>query len=269
MVRSVSFSSEAVSVFCHATRDFNIVHDVNYMHPKGKKVIVPGMLLLTDLLSDCWDKIFTDKTPDYVKVFFNSIVSEAEKVELHCRPLAGKDRHWQLTAMNGKDCFALHDQISYVCHKEERSLSTRKGILRTLPVDRQQIASFNDVLGLSSPWPSELLFSVAYASMALQKAIDYPESEVEYEINHLLDKTLNPNCVSPFYQSLEIEIGKEKLLTNLSGEMHYYIDFEREQPNKSYWANLICENQNHHIFSARYQMVAIPDRLIMRMAKSL
>jgi len=269
MLRTVSFSHKLISQFCAATRDYNIVHSAAYMHINEKKVVVPGMLLLSTILSDANLYLGKENSPNYFMIYFNSIVSEDDQVQIGCLPLNADRDCWQLSAINGKDCLSLHDNKSIMKCQVSSSLSISNGNLRLLPFDESQLFSFQQLTSFGDEATSSVLFAIAYGSMALNKAIANPESETEIEINRLLDKNINPNRVSPFYQSLEIELPLKPTRCNPGKELSYYIDFEREVFNKSYFANLICEQDHQKIFLARYQMVAIPDRLIMRKAKGL
>lgn len=269
MDHAVAFSSGIVADFCRATKDYNIVHDADYMHTKGKKVIVPGMLLLCRLLSGCWKDFDQNHQPNYFQLYFNSISSENDPIVLACQPHSERPFTWKLEAINGKDCFSSNGNSSMACVKEVGlAAHPLVGIKRSLPVDQSQIHVFNSILNLADQRLLWLLFSIAYASMALQKAIFEPRTLVESEINQLLNKEINPNCVSPFYQSLTIETTNLPDVGEIPTNIDYFIDFEREYLNKSYFAHLQCVVGSQLIFRARYQMIAIPDRLIMRMAKN-
>jgi len=269
MLRTVSFSYQLVDLFCKATKDYNIVHSARYMHNNGKKVVVPGMYLLCTILSDTGFFAGGGNNPNYLKIYFNSIVSEGDEIQIGCLPLDTEERVWQLSAINGQDCLALRHNLSIMKHHNSPSLAFSKGNLRSLPFEKAQFHSFQQLLSCEDNTTLAVLFAIAYGSMALNKAIAYPVSETEFEISRLLNKTINPNCVSPFYQSLEIELPLERVTCVPGIDLLYFIDFEQEVFNKSYFANLICMQGQQRIFSARYQMVAIPDRLIMRKAKSL
>lgn len=267
---SSSFSAKLVSDFCKVTHDSNIVHDTNYMHTNGKRVIVPGMLLLCSLMSKCWNGVTDTDLPNLYQFYFNSITSEDEFVTFFCRPEDTFPPSLSLHAINGRDCFSLNEKYSFATYIDDYELfDSFEWVDRSLPFAENQLEEFKNILRIHDDAYASLLFSISYASMALFKAINEPLSDVEKEIHNLLDKKSNADCVSPFYQSLKIFIPKPSHIKVPSIEIKYFIHFDRYVMNKSYGCSLVCKINDHVVFNATYNMVSIPDRLIMRMAKNI
>ncbi len=141
------------------------------------------------------------------------------------------------------------------------------GTLHSLEVIPQQIRAFTELTKIQDSVVARFFFSVAYASMALFSAIRNPITEIEKEINLLLDKSRNPAQLSPFYQSLEIFIPPNPKILFPKGKIEYHVHLIRKNKHRLYVAHLRCMQSEDLIFQAKYDLISIPDRLIMRMIK--
>jgi hypothetical protein len=84
-----------------------------------------------------------------------------------------------------------------------------------------------------------------------------------------LDKSRNPAQLSPFYQSLEIFIPQSPKILYPKGNIDYQVHLIRKKKHRLYAAHLRCMQSEKLVFQAKYDLIAIPDRLIMRMIKDL
>jgi len=258
------FDAHAITEFCKVTDDYNLIHNLEYMHANGKNVVVPGMLLLSLAIGKARELI--EKGADTFHLFFNSIICAGDRVNIGYRLVSQEPLYAELTAQNSVDAFKLKNETSVIYTRTAQPVFSGNGIVRSLPVRDGQIAEFNRQVCLAGNNLGSLLFAIAYASNALLQAIQSPLTDIETEIHQLLDKSVNPDQVSPFYQSLQIFLPNTVYYPNWHQPLDYLIDFITERRNKIYTAHVTCRQGGQSVFYSLYKLIAIPDRLIMRMA---
>ncbi len=265
MRQEITFTNNQVSRFCEATHDKNIIHNPHYMSELNKQVVVPGMYVFATAVNILKDVIRLGA--DTIRVFFNSVIHTDETVEISGTQTGYEPIEMLMSANNGHDSFTLKDQRSKLYKRTQTYFYDNQGYNRALEYNSNQIDIFSKLTGCADNLMSGLLFSVAYASNALFQAIQFPVTEVEHEINVLIDKTLNPDQVSPFYQSLDVYLPENIQHLEPNGQLDYLIDFEREKANRTYVAHVTCTQNNNLIYKSDYKMISVPERLIMRMVK--
>jgi hypothetical protein len=262
--KKIIFRDDEIIAFCSATRDTNEIHDPEFMSKLGKRVIVPGMFALSQTVSLSGD--FLKQQARSLKVLFNSLLSAGDFVTLCVLPDAAEPTEVRLSAINHKDTLTTHDEYTRIS-KEEASFTRQfEGILHRLAVDKEQVVSFRRLAGTDDPDVAHFLFAVSYASQALLRSIAHPQTEIENEIDLVINKNRN---LSPFYHNLEILIPAPFPVFDPTGTLDYYIHFEREKPLKLYTAHVRCEHEGKLIFQAEYKLIGIADRIILRMAKTI
>ncbi|MEY1638315.1 hypothetical protein [Tenuifilum osseticum] len=262
MENKVLFTDSVVANFCKATVDDNPIHDPVFMYNQNKGVVVPGMLLFSTIVNLLHRK--TDEYFNYYKLIFGNVICTNEPIDLGFET---KGEHNYLYAINGHDMFSTKNERSVVLKNIESKVLDLDGIVRAMPFHKTQLETFRELTNSLNNTLSDFLFTIAYASAALFKAIREPITEVETEINRLLNKTINPDQVSPFYQTLEIFRVNQHAELNSEGTIEYNIRFDREKANKTYIAQVTCMHNNQCFYQSVYRLVAIPDKLIMRMVK--
>ena len=264
MHKKFIFRDQEIVDFCLATKDTNDIHNPGFMEKMGKRVIVPGMFALSRTLNI--DSGHLKTKANYIKVLFNSLLSSGDFATLAAVPVVDNPSEVRLSAINHKDTLTSKDEFTRMFYNTDLFTPYLNGIPRILPLNLKQIEIFSGLVGCNDTDVSNFLFAVAYASQALLSAIENPESEVEREIGLLIS---GDSKVSPFYQSLEIQIPEPFPVFTPRDKMEYYIHFERERANKLYTAHVRCESNGVRIFHSRYKLVGIPDIIILRMAKDL
>jgi hypothetical protein len=262
--RKVIFRDQEIVEFCLATKDTNEIHNPEFMEKLGKRVIVPGMFALASTVNLVADEL--KQNTNFIKVLFNSLLSSGDFATLVTSPLYDSPNEIRLSAINSKDTLTSKEECTRMGYMRNGFTPNPNGIPRILPLERNQIFTFSRLVGLSDRDVANFLFAVAYASQALLTAIDHPETEVEEEIRRLISAETK---VSPFYQTLEIQIPEPFPVFIPENEMEYYIHFERERANKIYTAHVRCRCAGALVFHSRYTLVGIPDIIILRMAKDL
>lgn len=263
----IQFTNEQVVEFCRATRDLNTIHNPEYMTLKGKHVVVPGMFLFALVVDMLYTRV--GRTFDSFRVYFNSVISTGEKVKIGYDETPRGNGERFLFAMNGRDSFAVKDERSRVYRRDWSIGNLAEGHYRNMAITPGQYDTFKRLVGCHDDAIAGFLFAVAYASPALARTINEPITESEKEINRLLDKAVNPDRVSPFYQSLDIYLPEKPETLTTRGEINYRVHFVREKLNRVYIAHVQCEQEGRVIYRSEYKLIAIPDRLILRMAKDL
>lgn len=260
-------TQEEIRQFCLATQDYNVIHDADFMHTNGKRIIAPGMLVFCLILS----KQFYEGgfQPDTMKVIFNSIVSEGESLRLYTEDCPDAPDCTFISAFNGRDSFSFKNERSRIFRRTEDIEFIKSGWIRELTFHREQIRSFDEVIQSPDKRLSNIMFSIAYASNALLLNIDNPRDEIELEIKTMLDKNIQKDPVSAFYQSLDIYLDNLEVDLNENSPLEYKIQMERLIANRTYLAHVQCSHSNKLIYHSVYKLSAIPDRLIMRMAPGL
>lgn len=267
MDKDITFTDQQAISFCEITCDNNLIHNPAHMHSLNKRVVVPGMFVFSSTL--CHLREAFEKGADTIKVFFNSVIHTNETVHIKGDLVSVQPIEVLMSANNGHDSFTLKDERSKIYKRAHYYYHNNQGYVRTLDYTELQLAIFGKLTGCFDNLLNSLLFSVAYASNALFQAIQNPLTEVEQEINVLIDKTLNPDKVAPFYQSLEIYLDSGIQPIKPSGQLEYKIDFEREKKNKTYIAHVLCQQNGQKIYQSDYKMISVPERLIMRMVRDV
>jgi len=262
--KKIIFRDTEITEFCCATLDTNEIHDPLFMAKLGKRVIVPGMFALSQTVN--LSAGYLKNHAKSLKVLFNSLLSSGDFVTLCTSAPDGGVSEIRLSAINSKDTLTSNDEYTRLSVSETGFRTDFKGILHRLDVKPEQVGNFSRLIGAEDKDVANFLFAVSYASQALLRSIILPETDVEKEI----DETLNKNiCISPFYHSLDIHIPTPFPVFEPSGELDYYIHFEREKPFKLYGAYVRCEHHGKLIFRSHYKLVGIADRVILRMAKGI
>lgn len=259
------FSDDQVVTFCKATCDGNPVHDPGYMYSHNKRVIVPGMMLFSKVATMLFGAVGTSL--DTYKILINSIVSTNEPITLGYED--GTEDEKYIFAINKQDSFALGDQRSKVYLRNFSVEFPKLTSFQSLPIEKWQLESFGKVIDCKNVILRDFLFGIAYASNALFKCIGNPVSDVEQEINHFLDKSKSPNQVSPVYQMLEIFLPPDPNPLKPNHPIDYLIHFEREVTGRVYQAKVRCEQHGSLLYHSEYRLIAVPDKIILRMAKNL
>jgi len=262
--KKVVFGDTEIVEFCRATFDTNEIHNPVFMSKLGKRVIVPGMFALSQTVN--LSSEFLKNKARTLKVLFNSLLSSDDFVLL-CA-FSPKDNYSEirLSAINCKDTLTSKDEYTRLSVEESVLKSDHRGILHRLGVSSDQVEKFIQVTGIEDKDVAHFLFSVSYASQALFKSINHPQTEIEIEIDQAISKN---SGISPFYHTLEILIPNPFPVFDPTGELDFFIHFEREKALKLYGAYMRCEHNGKLIFQAYYKLVGIADRIILRMAKDI
>jgi hypothetical protein len=260
--KKVIFSDSEIVEFCEATKDTNELHNPSFMGKLGKRVIVPGMFALSRTVNLSAD--FFKSHANVIKLIFNSLLSSGDFVTLCTIPDPANQYQMRLSAINHKDTLASNDDHARMFRGDAAFANFIEGIRHSIGVEPWQIESFKRLIGAEDQDVADFLFTVSYTSKALINAIDNPQTEVETEIDRLINRN---SKVSPFYQSLEIHIPQPFPVFVPGKTIEYYIHYEREIPNKRYLAHVRCEIAGKTISHSQYRMGGIPDIVILRMAK--
>jgi hypothetical protein len=260
--RKVIFSDTEIVEFCNATKDTNELHNPEFMGKMGKRVIVPGMFALSRTVN--LSAGFLKSHSNVIKVIFNSLLSSGDFVTLCTIPNPEDPSEVRLSAINHKDTLASRDEYARLFRSDRKFENFIEGIHHKIEVDSHQVECFKGLIGASDQDVANFLFAVSYTSKALLNAIDHPETEVEKEIDGVINRN---SKTSPFYQSLEIHIPSPFPVFTIGSAIDYYIHYEREIACKLYTAHVRCEIDGKIIFYSQYKMGGIPDQVILRMAK--
>jgi hypothetical protein len=262
--KKIIFRDTEIVEFCRATLDTNKIHDPLFMAKLGKHVIVPGMFALAKTVN--LSAGFLKNYANSLNVLFNSLLSCGDFVTLCTSSSDGNPYEIRLSAVNCKDTLSSNDEYTRLSVKETRFNTHHKGILRRLKVKPEQVGKFSLLIGAEDKDVAHFLFAVSYASHALLRSINQPETEIEKEIDETISKNIR---ISPFYHTLDIRIPTPFPVFDPVGELDYFIHFEREKLCKLYGAYVRCEHHGKLIFQAHYELVGIADRVILRMAKTI
>jgi hypothetical protein len=264
MKRKTIFRDSDIVAFCLATKDSNRIHDPEFMRTRGKRVIVPGMFAFSSAAA--LDPEILKRGPGYIKVLFSTLLSSGDFVTLKAERDLLESHVVRLSALNKKDTLMSSDDFTRMENREAPFGHTVQGNLHSLPVEPWQTERFAQLIGTADRDTTNFLFAVAYASHALHLSIDHPETEVEQEIDHLINGN---SRIAPFYHTLEIAIPGPMPRFDFRGTICYRIHFERERQFKLYTANVSCESGGRQLFYSRYSLMGIPQMIIMRMAKDI
>ena len=267
MLKEYIFSDEDVIKFCEITRDHNLIHNPQYMRENGKKTVVPGMLILSTAIGIASDLLL--EGANMLELYFHSIIGTGEKAEIGYELQQKNPIRAEIVARNTINTLSKKGNHSLLMQMDSLPEFTSEGILRTLDVKPGQMQQFAAMTQLSGNDLAYLLFAITYASRALLLAVDEPVTEIEREIHHYLDKSVNPDQLSPFYQYLKIYIPDEASKPLPDQDLTYLIHLTRVKEGRTYDARVTCSQGGKLIYYSEYQLIAIPDRLIMRMASAL
>jgi hypothetical protein len=262
--KKIIFNDSEIVRFCRATIDTNEIHDPKFMEKRGKRAIVPGMFVLAQTVNLSGD--FLKNHAKSIRVLFNSLLSAGDFVTLCTFSDKNDPSEIRLSALNCKDIMNSKGEYSRLSVEEFDFKTVPSGILRKLEVKPEQVRQFIQLIGSDDKDVANFLFAIAYASQALLRSIDKPETMIEKEICETITK--DPG-ISPFYRNLEIHIPTPFPVFDPIGELDYFIHFECEKPHKLYGAYVRCESDGDLIFQAYYELAGISDLLILRMASEI
>ena len=72
----------------------------------------------------------------------------------------------------------------------------------------------------------------------------------------------------PVYQSLDLFIPKERPRIQQDGRIHYTITIVKRNKRK-FTYTVDCHSSNRRIYHGIYQLIAIPEKLVLKMAKDI
>jgi hypothetical protein len=232
------------------------------MRKIGKRVIVPGMFALSRTINLASDEL--KYQTNAIRVLFNSLLNSGDFVTLKTYPNPDDPSEIRLSAINHKDTLTSSEEFTRLYRTMEEFDTTPAGILRRLEIEPGQMETFTRLVGATDTDIAHFLFAIAYASHALLTCINQPQTEVEKEIDGLINGS---SKISPFYQSLDIFYPSPFPQFVPVHSIDYYINYIREKALRLYTAHVICVKDETVVFRAEYKMVGIPDRIILRMAK--
>lgn len=262
--KKIIFRDTEIVEFCRATLDTNEIHDPLFMVKLGKRVIVPGMFALSQIVNFSDD--FLKNHANSLNVVFNSLLSSGDFVTLCTSSSDDDPSEIRLSAINYRDTLTSNKEYTRLSVRETVFNINHEGILHRLEVKPEQVGKFMQLIGAEDHDVAHFLFAVSYASQALIRSINQPGTEIEKEIDETINKN---NAISPFYHTLDIRIPNPFPIFDPVGELDYFIHFEREKHYKLYGAYVRCEHDKKLIFHAHYKLRAISNRVILRMAKSI
>lgn len=262
--KKVVFGDSEIVEFCRTTLDTNEIHDPAYMETLGKRVIVPGLFVLSKTAVLSAD--FLKNHARSLKIHFNSLISSGDLVTLRSSSLKNNPLEVRLSAILRKDTMTSRDEYTRLSVKDTGFRSPRNGTFRNLEIKQGQVEKFMQLISTGDGDIGHFLFAISYASQALLRIINEPETEIEAEIKDFL--TRNPG-ISPFYYAIEIHIPQPFPVLNPSGALDYFVQFEREKAFKLYNAILRCEHHGILVFAANYKIMAIACGVLHRMAKEV
>lgn len=263
MKKRIIFTDPSIVSFCRATRDGNEVHDPAFMESIGKRVIVPGMYAFACAVNLSAE--FIKQEARHIYVCFNTLLSSGDFADLSAVPEEANPGRIRLSAVNHRDTLASKDAYTHIERTDDPWVPQEGGSVISLEVSSEQVRTFAALTGCTDPDVQGFLFSVAYASQALYNRIPAAETEVEHEIDLLIN---GESKVSPFYHQLEIFLPERFVPLSPDRLIDYRILFGRERKNRSYIANLQCEQDGRILYRSVYKLVGIPDAIILRMAKN-
>jgi hypothetical protein len=262
--RKVIFTDPEIVEFCNVTRDTNVIHQPAFMDRLGKRVIVPGMFALSS--TACLSEEFLKNRANSIRVLFNSLLSSGDFATLNVSEIPDIPDEIRLSAVNHKDTLTTKDDYTRIYYTTNLFSTDYDGILHRLDLDPVQIDVFKRLIKTEDSDTANFLFAVSYASQALLKAILNPQTDIEKEVEELIQ---GGSGVSPFYHTLEIQLPSPFPKFNAGSSIDYYVHFERGKKNKLYKAHVRCIANGTLIFHSRYQMIGINNQIILRMAKDI
>jgi len=264
MQKNRIFRDTDIVEFCQTTKDINEIHDPVFMSGIGKRVIVPGMYAFSCAANLSADFLKTKAT--CIKVFFNSLLSSGDFATLQAVPGEQEMEEVKLAAISHKNTLTSREDYTRICKGIEPFTLQTEGLVHSLEVTATQLISFKHLIEATEDLVSNFLFAVSYASQALYKSIEQPQTEVEHEIHLLISKG---SKISPFYHTLQIHIPPVFPSIKPGLKLDYRIQFIREKKNRAYHAFLQCEQEGQVVYNSKYNLVAISDVVILRMAKEI
>lgn len=260
----IIFKDSSITGFCKATQDTNEVHDPEFMAGIGKRVIVPGMFAFSSAANLAAE--FLRNQANRLEVHFNALLSSGDFADLCAFHDPARPSEIRLAAINSRDTLMTRNEYTRMLRTDLPFSHQLVGRLHQLPFSGAQIDEFTALISANDKAVAGFLFSVAYASQALYKSIREAETEIEKEIDQLIN---GDSKVSPFYHSLEITLPERFVAPIPLIPIDYRIHFEREKLNRAYVALVQCEQQSAVIYRSVYKLVGIPDAVILRMAKDI
>lgn len=264
---TTTIKGEQVEDFCRSTADENPIHNQQHMQDLGKEVVVPGLYIFSLII-----KFLQKNEPlnfNTFRIFFGNIVGINEAIDLGFEnsPISETQRY--LFARTGSDCFTLDSCRSFADIRPNGVDLEARGRHVPITYSRKQVHIFRKLLGLSNTALLGFLFSVSLASPMLISTIRKPVTDVDKEIATLFNRSVYPEGTSPLYQSLEIFRLENSTILEPEGQVDYWVQFEKEKAGRIYTANVSCGQSGKLMYHSHYRLVAVPNRVMLRMVREL
>jgi len=254
-MREIKHDNRDIISFCISTGDNNSIHDPKYMEPKGKRVIIPGMLTLTDILNTFPTHL---KKTRSILANFGYAVSEGDIIRFDDEDISDVEKRIIAKTYDDPKKEDTYIFMNQAPPKIEYLGETHKKIT----FSPHQAELFSKVLNGSITKETKFLFSLALSSQALIESKEDLKLSDEKKLSDILGNKL------PAYQSISINLPKVFPDIHLGKQLDYYMSVTSED-EKHFQYDIQCIQGLKEIYNGRYELLAVPEKLIMRMARNL
>ncbi|PLW79325.1 hypothetical protein C0585_08320 [Candidatus Woesearchaeota archaeon] len=254
-MKEIQYDNRDIISFCISTGDDNSIHDPQYMEPKSKRVIVPGMLTLTDILNNFPTDL---KKTRSILANFGYAVSEGDIIRFDDEDISDVEKRIITKAHDNPKKEDTHIFMNREIPEIEYLGETHKKIT----FSPHQAELFAKVLGTNITKESKFLYSLALSSRALLESKEDLKLSDEKKLSDILGNKL------PAYQSISINLPKVFPDIHLGKQLNYYMSVSSED-EKHFQFDIQCIQGLKEIYNGRYELLAVPEKLVMRMARDL
>ncbi len=276
------FSDKEISDFCTVTKDNNDIHNPQFMGKKSKLAIVPGMMILSQVLDL---PLAYDQNFNLMEIYFSSPLSSGETVEFSYDAINQTEGIILNARRNGNNLLAKLDPTTKKEIGDSKLLTTNPEHLQNIgyPLrfdlsdgkekdsteaapnivnfERENIEDFGKIVSSNSDI-TDTLFAIAMSSRALIDSFAYPVSRNENKAKEEIAKIKGK--VLPVYQSLRIFLP-EGIQDLRGGKLEFYNDVNVKKRDITF--DLKCQNDGRTLYFAQYSLKAMTERVLIRYAK--
>ncbi|MFP4403483.1 MAG: hypothetical protein ACLFPJ_03980 [Candidatus Woesearchaeota archaeon] len=252
------FSDEKIEKFCDVTKDFNNLHSPKYMKKKNKKTIVPGMYSIAFTISQFKKYLYFFNS---VKINLGSMIFSDDFIKPNVKLYDNEKLPICVYNSLGNDIFKKENNISYFFNKanlDENLSGDKKSIL----IKNDDLNVYSNLIKTKNTNLVKTLYSISYSSKIL---LDYLNNTNEKfnDVSLIFEK----KDVLPVYNSFDINLENGFFL-KINNNLDYIVNFEKVS-KRNVNARVDCYSENNKIFSAKYDIFAVPEKIILRMVKNL
>jgi energy-converting hydrogenase Eha subunit F len=251
----MKFTTKNIGDFSTLTGDTDYLHNLEDMRKKGKQIVVPGKMTFCVSANDALVK--HPKTNMFI-VYFGEMLYPEEEISIENTDLE------LIVKRDGVNLLESGENKSKFGHVDPKKSEISKYLTSSFYYTNKDIEKFSSLINSHKSY-SELLYAISNTSRHLINASANPSKQFGQKTVERLKKMKDENEL-PVYQKLGIYILSNELVQTQA--LIYQISI-KATGKRNLSADIVCLQQEHHIFQAKYQCKIMSQKLVEKMIRDI